>query len=175
MLLLTDCYFQGHPVRPCGPSGIKLLLPLLLRVLAFPRYHGADQVMLYLPHRLSSHNVYYHYSAQFLSVFSFFCVLVLSGLKVDWEEEDNFLGNVISVPPEIYTQGCVLDVDDGMKVSILTKILILNTSNLSLKRLSPVKYILFSNVMLLCRGLNKLVIQFLSRPLKVEVERVSGK
>ncbi|XP_033978244.1 acetyl-CoA carboxylase isoform X1 [Trematomus bernacchii] len=38
-----------------------------------------------------------------------------SGLKVDWEEEDNFLGNVISVPPEIYTQGCVLDVDDGMK------------------------------------------------------------
>ncbi|XP_039658817.1 acetyl-CoA carboxylase isoform X2 [Perca fluviatilis] len=37
-----------------------------------------------------------------------------SGLSVDWEEDDQFLGNVISVPPEIYTKGCVLDVDDGL-------------------------------------------------------------
>lgn len=37
-----------------------------------------------------------------------------SGLKVDWEEDDNFLGNVISVPPEVYAEGCVLDVDDGL-------------------------------------------------------------
>ncbi|XP_037633326.1 acetyl-CoA carboxylase isoform X2 [Sebastes umbrosus] len=37
-----------------------------------------------------------------------------SGLRVDWEEDDQFLGNVISVPPEIYAGGCVLDVDDGL-------------------------------------------------------------
>ncbi|XP_029915716.1 acetyl-CoA carboxylase 2 isoform X3 [Myripristis murdjan] len=37
-----------------------------------------------------------------------------SGLKVDWGEEDQRLGNVISVPPEIYTHGCVRDVDDGL-------------------------------------------------------------
>ncbi|XP_008280275.1 acetyl-CoA carboxylase isoform X1 [Stegastes partitus] len=37
-----------------------------------------------------------------------------SGLKVDWDEEDQREGNVISVPPEIYTQGCVHDVDDGL-------------------------------------------------------------
>ncbi|XP_056276127.1 acetyl-CoA carboxylase isoform X3 [Pseudoliparis swirei] len=37
-----------------------------------------------------------------------------SGLRVDWEEDDQFLGNVISVPPLLYSQGCVLDVDDGL-------------------------------------------------------------
>ncbi|XP_077417253.1 acetyl-CoA carboxylase 2 isoform X3 [Vanacampus margaritifer] len=37
-----------------------------------------------------------------------------SGLKVDWREADQISGNVISVPPEVYTQGCVLDVDDGL-------------------------------------------------------------
>ncbi|XP_057687384.1 acetyl-CoA carboxylase 2-like isoform X3 [Corythoichthys intestinalis] len=37
-----------------------------------------------------------------------------SGLRVDWTENDQVPGNVISVPPEIYTQGCVLDVDDGL-------------------------------------------------------------
>ncbi|XP_059192405.1 acetyl-CoA carboxylase isoform X2 [Centropristis striata] len=37
-----------------------------------------------------------------------------SGLKVDWEEDDQFLGNVISVPREVYIKGCVLDVDDGL-------------------------------------------------------------
>ncbi|XP_040011834.1 acetyl-CoA carboxylase isoform X1 [Xiphias gladius] len=37
-----------------------------------------------------------------------------SGLRVDWAEEDQGLGNVISVPPEVYTKGCVHDVDDGL-------------------------------------------------------------
>ncbi|KAL7392461.1 hypothetical protein ABVT39_025157 [Epinephelus coioides] len=37
-----------------------------------------------------------------------------SGLKVGWDEEDQMLGNVISVPSEMYTKGCVLDVDDGL-------------------------------------------------------------
>ncbi|XP_042276457.1 acetyl-CoA carboxylase isoform X2 [Thunnus maccoyii] len=37
-----------------------------------------------------------------------------SGLRVDWAEEDQRRGNVISVPPEVYRQGCVLDVDDGL-------------------------------------------------------------
>uniref|UniRef100_A0A7N9AQT6 acetyl-CoA carboxylase n=1 Tax=Mastacembelus armatus TaxID=205130 RepID=A0A7N9AQT6_9TELE len=38
-----------------------------------------------------------------------------SGLRVDWAEEDQKLGNVIIVPPEVYTQGCVCDVDDGLE------------------------------------------------------------
>ncbi|XP_077942833.1 acetyl-CoA carboxylase isoform X1 [Gasterosteus aculeatus] len=37
-----------------------------------------------------------------------------SGLTVAWEEDDQFQGNMISVPPEIYTKGCVRDVDDGL-------------------------------------------------------------
>ncbi|XP_049906114.1 acetyl-CoA carboxylase isoform X2 [Epinephelus moara] len=37
-----------------------------------------------------------------------------SGLRVGWDEEDKMLGNVISVPSEMYTEGCVLDVDDGL-------------------------------------------------------------
>ncbi|XP_078141493.1 acetyl-CoA carboxylase 2 isoform X1 [Centroberyx gerrardi] len=37
-----------------------------------------------------------------------------SGLRVDWGEEDQRLGNVISVPPEVYIHGCVRDVDDGL-------------------------------------------------------------
>ncbi|KAM7017859.1 acetyl-CoA carboxylase isoform 2-T4 [Tautogolabrus adspersus] len=37
-----------------------------------------------------------------------------SGLRVDWAEEDQTQGNVISVPPEVYTRGCVKDVDDGL-------------------------------------------------------------
>ncbi|KAM9858236.1 acetyl-CoA carboxylase 2 isoform 2-T2 [Aulostomus maculatus] len=37
-----------------------------------------------------------------------------SGLRLDWEEEDQRLGNVISVPLEVYAQGCVHDVDDGL-------------------------------------------------------------
>ncbi|KAM9823082.1 acetyl-CoA carboxylase 2 isoform 4-T4 [Syngnathus typhle] len=37
-----------------------------------------------------------------------------SGLKVDWKEADQISSNVISVPPEVYIQGCVADVDDGL-------------------------------------------------------------
>ncbi|XP_053725576.1 acetyl-CoA carboxylase isoform X1 [Synchiropus splendidus] len=38
-----------------------------------------------------------------------------SGLKIDWTDEDQMLGHVISVPPEIYSKGCVHDVEDGLK------------------------------------------------------------
>uniref|UniRef100_A0A8C5AZK7 acetyl-CoA carboxylase n=1 Tax=Gadus morhua TaxID=8049 RepID=A0A8C5AZK7_GADMO len=37
-----------------------------------------------------------------------------SGLRVDWTEEDQLQGEVISVPPEVYAHGCVRDVDDGL-------------------------------------------------------------
>nr|XP_020449981.1 acetyl-CoA carboxylase 2 isoform X2 [Monopterus albus] len=37
-----------------------------------------------------------------------------SGLRVDWPEEDQRLGNVIIVPPEVYRKGCVRDVDEGL-------------------------------------------------------------
>ncbi|XP_038560546.1 acetyl-CoA carboxylase isoform X4 [Micropterus salmoides] len=37
-----------------------------------------------------------------------------SGLRMDWAEEDQTLGKVISVPPEVYAKGCVQDVDDGL-------------------------------------------------------------
>ncbi|KAF7687781.1 acetyl-CoA carboxylase-like isoform X1 [Silurus meridionalis] len=37
-----------------------------------------------------------------------------SGLKVVWEEEEQRLGHVISVPLELYTKGCVRDVDEGL-------------------------------------------------------------
>ncbi|XP_010875045.2 acetyl-CoA carboxylase isoform X2 [Esox lucius] len=37
-----------------------------------------------------------------------------SGLTVDWTDEDRSLGRVISVPPEVYVQGCVIDVADGL-------------------------------------------------------------
>ncbi|XP_074527459.1 acetyl-CoA carboxylase isoform X2 [Halichoeres trimaculatus] len=38
-----------------------------------------------------------------------------TGLRVDWAEEDQRLGNVISVPPDIYRRGCVQDVEDGLE------------------------------------------------------------
>ncbi|XP_062873532.1 acetyl-CoA carboxylase 2 isoform X2 [Trichomycterus rosablanca] len=37
-----------------------------------------------------------------------------SELKVKWGEEEQRLGHVISVPPELYAQGCVRDVDEGL-------------------------------------------------------------
>ncbi|XP_029017802.1 acetyl-CoA carboxylase isoform X4 [Betta splendens] len=37
-----------------------------------------------------------------------------SGLRLDWPEEDQRLGNVISVPPEVYAKGCVRDVAHGL-------------------------------------------------------------
>lgn len=42
------------------------------------------------------------------------------GLRVDWTEDDQRLGHVISVPPEVYVHGCVRDVDDGLAVSSST-------------------------------------------------------
>lgn len=39
---------------------------------------------------------------------------------MNWAEEDQRLGNVISVPPEVYTKGCVQDVDEGLAVSIFS-------------------------------------------------------
>ncbi|XP_059407228.1 acetyl-CoA carboxylase 2-like isoform X3 [Carassius carassius] len=36
------------------------------------------------------------------------------GLKVEWAEEEQRHGCVISVPPELYVQGCVKDVDEGL-------------------------------------------------------------
>lgn len=44
--------------------------------------------------------------------------LYAPGLRVDWAEEDQGLENVICVPPEIYSKGCVHDVDDGLAVRI---------------------------------------------------------
>ncbi|XP_058850382.1 acetyl-CoA carboxylase-like isoform X2 [Acipenser ruthenus] len=37
-----------------------------------------------------------------------------SGLTVEWTEEDQRLGNVISVPTEVYARGCIGDVDEGL-------------------------------------------------------------
>ncbi|TRY55633.1 hypothetical protein DNTS_008834, partial [Danionella cerebrum] len=37
-----------------------------------------------------------------------------TGLRVDWEEEEQRRGCVISVPPELYVQGCVKDVDEAL-------------------------------------------------------------
>lgn len=44
---------------------------------------------------------------------------------MDWAEEDQMQDNVISVPLEVYTKGCVQDVDDGLAVSISNKSLFL--------------------------------------------------
>lgn len=63
------------------------------------------------------------------------------GLRVGWDEEDQMLGNVISVPSEMYTEGCVLDVDDGLTVSIFRKFIIIISSHLLLfpPRMSPLR------------------------------------
>ncbi|PWA19506.1 hypothetical protein CCH79_00006981 [Gambusia affinis] len=37
-----------------------------------------------------------------------------SGLRVEWTEEDQRRGCVVSVPLEVYKEGCVHDVDDGL-------------------------------------------------------------
>ncbi|XP_012718883.2 acetyl-CoA carboxylase isoform X2 [Fundulus heteroclitus] len=37
-----------------------------------------------------------------------------SGLRVEWTEGDQNRGHVVSVPPEVYSKGCVRDVDDGL-------------------------------------------------------------
>lgn len=43
---------------------------------------------------------------------------------MDWAEEDQRLGNIISVPPEVYKKGCVQDVDEGLEVSKFLKVII---------------------------------------------------
>lgn len=48
---------------------------------------------------------------------SLFPCLFFSGLRVEWAEEEERHGRVISVPPELYVQGCVKDVDEGLAVS----------------------------------------------------------
>lgn len=48
------------------------------------------------------------------------CLPLALGLRLDWPEEDQRLGNVISVPPEVYAKGCVHDVAHGLAVSKLT-------------------------------------------------------
>lgn len=37
-----------------------------------------------------------------------------TGLSVEWAEEEQRHGHLISVPPELYVQGCVKDVDEGL-------------------------------------------------------------
>ncbi|KAF4112774.1 hypothetical protein G5714_005319 [Onychostoma macrolepis] len=37
-----------------------------------------------------------------------------TGLRVEWAEEEERHGCLISVPPELYVQGCVKDVDEGL-------------------------------------------------------------
>ncbi|KAL1273892.1 hypothetical protein QQF64_026706, partial [Cirrhinus molitorella] len=37
-----------------------------------------------------------------------------TGLRVQWAEEEERHGHLISVPPELYVQGCVKDVDEGL-------------------------------------------------------------
>uniref|UniRef100_H3DEN7 acetyl-CoA carboxylase n=1 Tax=Tetraodon nigroviridis TaxID=99883 RepID=H3DEN7_TETNG len=37
-----------------------------------------------------------------------------SSLRVDWAEEDQRQGNIISVPSEVYAKGCVQDIDMGL-------------------------------------------------------------
>ncbi|XP_051549679.1 acetyl-CoA carboxylase-like isoform X1 [Myxocyprinus asiaticus] len=37
-----------------------------------------------------------------------------TGLRVEWVEENQRHGHVISIPPELYEQGCVKDVDEGL-------------------------------------------------------------
>lgn len=50
---------------------------------------------------------------KFVFLFSF---NVFLGLRVEWAEENQKLGHVISVPRELYVQGCVRDVDEGLAV-----------------------------------------------------------
>lgn len=45
-----------------------------------------------------------------------------SGLRVEWAEEEQRHGRVISVPPELYVQGCVKDVDEGLAVRFRRRI-----------------------------------------------------
>lgn len=48
-----------------------------------------------------------------------------AGLRVDWAEEDQTQGIIISVPSEIYSKGCVQDVDEGLAVRSFIKIILM--------------------------------------------------
>lgn len=50
-----------------------------------------------------------------LGGFSFLCAF--PGLTVKWEKEDLQLEKRISVPEDIYNQGCVKDVDEALEVN----------------------------------------------------------
>lgn len=65
-----------------------------------------------------------------------------TGLRVDWTEEDQKLGNVISVPSEIYDNGCVRDVDDGLAVSMIASFC---------PEILPVNQVFFANLCLMWR------------------------
>ena len=54
-----------------------------------------------------------------------FVTIVPAGLRVEWAEEDQRLGHVISVPPEVFVRGCVRDVDEGLAVRKLFSQLII--------------------------------------------------
>ncbi|KAG8521239.1 Acetyl-CoA carboxylase 2 [Galemys pyrenaicus] len=41
-----------------------------------------------------------------------------SGLIVEWTEDDLKQGKIISVPEDIYDQGCVKDIDEGLEVNV---------------------------------------------------------
>lgn len=60
---------------------------------------------------------------------------------MNWGEEDQRLGNVISVPPEVYARGCVRDVDDGLAVSVVIQIII--------KKI-PTRLVFFSSCIQVC-------------------------
>lgn len=117
-LLYSNSLFpQGRPVKPCGLWGTRWLPQLWLRLRAFPLCRGVDQVTLRLPRRLGSRQVCC------FSVFNVHLVCcAAAGLRVDWAEEDQTQGNIISVPPEVYSKGCVQDVDEGLAVGSFGKI-----------------------------------------------------
>lgn len=45
--------------------------------------------------------------------------MFLSGLTVEWSE-NNQKKRIINVPTDIYELGCIPDVEDGLKVSLLS-------------------------------------------------------
>lgn len=100
---------QGRPVKPCGLWGTRWLPPLWLRPPAFPLCHGVGQVRLRLLHFLILRKVWLCFSVLLVCCDT-------AGLRVDWAEEDQRQGNIISVPSEVYSQGCVQDVDMGLAV-----------------------------------------------------------
>lgn len=69
----------------------------------------------------------------------------IAGLRLDWAEEDQRRGSIISVPPEVYSKGCVQDVDEGLAVSSL---ITLQITVKGTHTLVPVKLLVLSAVFL---------------------------